>query len=172
MVMTMNSWVLPINSWLGFSKKAEFWGYKLCQKLKNLCSNLIMKSEFHSSKPNLSYEWFSENKPWTSHVFMGSIHEIMDITLFPCILSIFLWVGSSSNEIWKIILRLKMYSNNTKKAGRPWSKIVLDIHFTQRGSFDEESTHKNRDSNHRNRVISMISWILTMKTWLVQGSFS
>ena len=109
MVMTMNSWVLPINSWLGFLKKAEFWGYKLCQKLKNLCSNLIMKSEFHSSKPNLSYEWFSENKPWTSHVFMGSIHKIMDITLFPWVLSIFLWVGSSSNEIWKIILRLKMY---------------------------------------------------------------
>ena len=64
-----------------------------------------------------------------------------------------------------------MYSTNTKKAGRPQSKIVLDIHFTLRGSFDEEPTHINMDSNHENRVMTMISWILPMKTGVVQGSF-
>ena len=55
MVMTLNSWVLPINSWLGFLEKVELWGWQPCQKLKNLCASLILKSEFQTFKPKLSY---------------------------------------------------------------------------------------------------------------------
>ena len=129
-VVAMNSWVLPIISWLGFSKKVEFWGYKLCQKLKNLCSNLILKSEFQSSKPNLSYEWFYENEPWTSRVFMVSIHEIMDITLFLWLLSLFLWVDSSSNEpLW-----VKCISKTILLRGLPafFRKATIKCHTMDR----------------------------------------
>ena len=49
MVMTMDSWLLTMKSWIGFPTKVGFWGSKLSPKLKNCYCCRDLKSELSYS---------------------------------------------------------------------------------------------------------------------------
>ena len=81
MVMTMNSWILTIISWVGFWKKVGFGGSKLSPKLKNIYRHMSLKSELPNSSLVLSYSRFSDFDYFTDHEFMDSNHDIGVITM-------------------------------------------------------------------------------------------
>ena len=81
MVMTMDSWLITMISWIGFSEKAGFWGSQLSPKLKNLYRIMGLKSELSNSRLVLSYSKFYDIDHFTDHEFMDSNHDTRVITM-------------------------------------------------------------------------------------------
>ena len=98
MLMTMDSWLLTMISWIGFSEKAGFWGSKLSLKLKNCYCYRKLKSKLSYSSHFSYYSKFVDFDHEIDHEFMDSNHEIMVISLNLWILTIISWVGLK--ELW------------------------------------------------------------------------
>ena len=98
MVMTMDSWLITMISWVGFSEKAGFWGSKLSPKLKNCNCSRDLKTELSYSSSASCYSKFYDFGHQIDHESMASNHGIMVISMDLWILTIISWVGFK--EMW------------------------------------------------------------------------
>ena len=98
MVLTMDSWLLTMISWIGFSEKAGFWGCELSPKLKNCYCCRELKSELSYSSSASYYSKFYDFGHEIDHEFMDSNHGIRVISMNLWILTIISWVDLK--DLW------------------------------------------------------------------------